>query len=56
MEEKICDCECHKDGTELIHFMSCCFLCGQKYIFADGKIDMVRYEKLKKEHQDEVKE
>lgn len=48
MEGDICFCDCHKDGCEIIHFMSCCDLCGEKYIFADGKIDTERYLELQK--------
>jgi hypothetical protein len=41
-----CKCDCHRDGEHVMHFLPCCSLSGQKYITVDGKIDMIRLEKL----------
>lgn len=43
---KICTCPCHKDGENVIHFMSCCQLCALKYISKDEQIDEERYRQL----------
>ena len=40
-----CECGCHMDGFNLMHFMSCCDLCYNKYIDAEGNIDMERVNK-----------
>lgn len=24
---KECDCPCHKPGSQIMHFMACCFVC-----------------------------
>ncbi len=35
----ICLCECHKDGSGLMHCFPCCTLCYARYINEDGTID-----------------
>ena len=35
---KLCDCDCHKEGTEIMHFLSCCNFCYDKYLTKDGKV------------------
>lgn len=37
--EKICTCDCHKEGVDILHFMPCCQLTYQKYIEKDGSIN-----------------
>lgn len=39
----ICECECHRDGNNTMHFMECCIFCGCTYISEDGVVDLVRY-------------
>ena len=36
---KICDCECHKHGHAIRHFMECCDFTYMKYIDENGNID-----------------
>jgi len=35
---EVCDCDCHKEGRNIMHFMACCDLCGFDYINHDGSI------------------
>lgn len=39
----ICECACHRDGCDMMHFDACCEWCGRKYISADGVVDVVRF-------------
>jgi len=39
---RVCMCDCHKDGSQLHHFMPCCSLTYKKYINADGTLDEER--------------
>ena len=34
----VCNCECHKEGKQVLHFMSCCNLCYDTYLTKDGEI------------------
>jgi hypothetical protein len=42
-ENKICMCDCHVKGQQILHFMSCCKYCGESYINTDGSLDMDAY-------------
>ena len=42
----ICNCDCHKKGTAIMHFHPCCNLTDTKYIKEDGKIDLSEVEKI----------
>jgi hypothetical protein len=46
MLEKLCMCDCHREGWDIMHFMACCDLCGEKYLTAAGELDTVRYKEL----------
>lgn len=35
---KICDCECHKEGTMIMHCVACCEFCYEKYMTPEGVI------------------
>lgn len=35
---QICDCDCHKEGVQLLHMMACCNLCYDTYLDKDGNI------------------
>jgi hypothetical protein len=39
-ENKICECDCHKDGNHIMHMMECCELCHTKYISKSGVVDI----------------
>lgn len=39
----ICECDCHRDGCDMMHFDACCEWCGRKYISADGVVDVARF-------------
>jgi hypothetical protein len=41
--KKICKCECHVEGREIMEFMPCCKFCGEKYIFPSGEINYPAY-------------
>jgi len=45
-----CECDCHKDGEDTLHFMECCDVCYKKYINVDGTVDMARLRKAVDEH------
>ena len=40
---RICECECHRDGNNMMHFEACCGWCGQRYISTDGVVDVARF-------------
>lgn len=35
--EEICLCECHREGTNIMHAFPCCNLCYDKYLTEDGE-------------------
>jgi hypothetical protein len=37
-EVEICECDCHKEGIQLLHFMACCQFCYEKYLTVSGEI------------------
>jgi len=43
---RICECECHRDGLEVLHCFSCCALTYQKYMDKKGVLDKKRYDEL----------
>ena len=40
---EICECECHKKGQTIMHFMACCELTYEKYLNEDGSLDNNEY-------------
>ena len=48
VNKKICECDCHKDTTGILHeFFPCCHFPNKKYINLKGEIDESRFPKLK---------
>lgn len=47
MQEKICTCFCHKEGSDFRHVMPCCSLCYEQYIDENDQIDYDKYTELK---------
>jgi len=35
---EVCDCDCHRVGRNVMHFMACCNLCYLTYLTEDGEI------------------
>ena len=39
----ICECWCHRDGSQFMHIDECCRFCYQPYISEDGVVDIKRF-------------
>lgn len=39
----VCWCECHREGTNVLHVMPCCSLGSEKYLSVDGKLLLDKY-------------
>jgi hypothetical protein len=39
----ICECKCHWDSHQVLHFDACCQFCYKKYVDTEGTIDIKRY-------------
>ena len=48
---EICDCECHREGRNIMHFMSCCQFCYDTYLTKDGEIIPEKIQELLRESQ-----
>ena len=42
-KDKVCTCDCHKKGFDVMHMMACCEHTYKKYINDDGSIDWEAY-------------
>lgn len=49
IDERICQCECHVDGSNIMEFHPCCELSGQKYMVGES-IDNDRLDALIRLH------
>jgi hypothetical protein len=49
--QRICNSECHQDGSNIMEWMDCCVMCGQKYYNADGTFDKERWARLSYDHE-----
>lgn len=48
-QKHVCNCSCHTKGIDTMHFTSCCSLCYEKYIKANGQYDYEVLDKLLEE-------
>jgi hypothetical protein len=46
LRRSACKCQCHQDGTDVVQGHPCCQLYGEKYLNANGSIDIDRLEAL----------
>lgn len=44
-EYEICDCKCHYENQNIMHFLDCCDLCYHKYYDNDDNFDRDMYGK-----------
>ena len=45
-ENDRCICNCHRDGSGIMHIRACCDFCYQKFINTNGTVDETRYAAL----------
>lgn len=51
MKIEICECNCHIKNKNIMHFMPCCPVSGEKYINEDGSLDWLKLgEAMTKQH------
>lgn len=48
-QERICHCNCHKEGLVVMHCFPCCDFCGETYLNFDGSLKYNPYDKKSKE-------
>jgi hypothetical protein len=45
----VCMCDCHKEGSQIMHVMECCHFCYKEYLKADGTLIEEVYRQLCKD-------
>lgn len=46
---KICTCECHREGVNIMHMMACCQFCYDTYLTLKGEIIEEKLNKIMRE-------